>query len=285
VNRVVVLAVALLSGGCGSNVIATPTRTSPRGRLRPAVVAVGQPVPPRAVDTMGGPATVELRVENPVGPDSPPIFATFGRPVRREPRDVCLGAYAGNESPADGDVGCQVRGREPLVLTLGYDSIPDSPPTSRFVIVYGQVNRQVTRLELTGPGLRRLLPLSAHRLFVAAFSPSAAGTFALRAYSADGSMFSHAFALPLPGHEAGQWPGLRRRGAIFNEGIGENIVTQSYEQIIARFGPPLKTFIKPGGIRCIYYDIIGYQTGWTFCFHGHAMAGAAGNHTPPAGAR
>jgi hypothetical protein len=231
---------------------------------------------------MGGPATVELRVENPARPGSPSIFATLGRPVRREPRDVCLGAYASNESPSDGDVGCQVRGREPFVLTLGYDSIPDSPPSSRFVTIYGQVTRQVTRLELTGPGLQRLLPLSAHRLFLAAFSPSAAGTFDLRSYSADRITFSHAFTLPLTRRGAGQWPGLRRRGALFNEGIGENIVSQSYNRIIARLGPPLKTVIKPGGIRCIYYDIIGYQTGWTFCFHGQAMTGAAGHQIPPA---
>jgi hypothetical protein len=169
-------------------------------------------------------------------------------------------------------------------VALGYGFIPGSSPTSSFVTLYGQLNRQVTRLELTGPGLRLLLPRSAHRLFLAAFSPSARGVFALRAYLADGSTFSHAFTLPLTRREAGPWPGRRRRGALFNEGIGENIVTQSYNQIISRFGPPLKTFNKPGGVRCIYYDIIGYHTGWTFCFRGQGMVGAAANQRPPAGA-
>ncbi len=48
----------------------------------------------------------------------------------REPRDVCLGTFTGNQRPPDGDVGCQVRGSEPLVLTLEYDFIPGSSPTS-----------------------------------------------------------------------------------------------------------------------------------------------------------
>ena len=243
---------------------------------------MGEPIPPRRVDTMGGPATVELRVDDPARPDLPPVFVTLGRPVPREPRDVCLGTYAGNQTPADGDVGCQVRGCEPLVLTLQYDFVPGSSPTSRFVTVYGQVSRQVTRLQLTGPGLRRLLPRSVRRLFLAAFSSSATGVFTLRAYLADGSTFTHPFTLPLSRREAGSWPGLRRRGALFNEGIGENIVNESYDQIIRRFGPPLTTSTNPGGVRCIYYDVIGYETGWTFCFHGQGMVGAAGNQRPPA---
>jgi len=34
---------------------------------------------------------------------------------------------------------------------------------------------------------------------------------------------------------------------------------------------------------CTYYDIVGYQHGWTFCFRGQAMVAAAGNQPPPAG--
>jgi hypothetical protein len=282
-NRVAPL-VALLLAGCASSGGRPTTRTVPPDRPRPATVAVGEPLPPRPVDTMAGPGTVELRVEDPARPDLPPEFVTLGRPVPREPHDVCLGTYAGNQGPPNGDVGCQVRGREPLVLTLEDDSVPGSSPTSNFVTLYGQLNQQVTRLELTGPGLRRWLPRSTHRLFVAAFSPSAAGVFTLHARLSDGSTFSHAFTLPLSRREAGSWPGLGRRGALSNEGIGENIINQSYEQIIARFGPPLKTFPGTGGVRCIYYDIIGYQTGWTFCFRGPRMARAAGNQPPPAGA-
>lgn len=60
-------------------------------------------------------------------------------------------------------------------------------------------------------------------------------------------------------------------------------MTRSYNQII-RFGPPLKAFTKSGGVRCIYYDVIGYPTGWTFCFHGPRMVGGAGNQRPPVGA-
>ena len=231
---------------------------------------------------MGGPATVELRVDDPARPDLPPVFVTLGRPVPREPRIVCLGTYAGNQTPADGDVGCQVRGREPLVLTLQYDFVP------------GKLSDFAVRHRLR-PGKRtghapaadrsRATAIAAAlgtRLFLATFSSSATGVFTLRAYLADGSTFTHPFTLPLSRREAGSWPGFRRRGALFNEGIGENIVNESYDQIIRRFGPPLTTSTNPGGVRCIYYDVIGYETGWTFCFHGQGMVGAAGNQRPPA---
>jgi hypothetical protein len=213
----------LILAGCGASRTATGVAQS---TTHTAVFAVGAPVPARAVEVMGTPGTVELRVEDPAGPASPPLFVTLGHAVAREPRDVCFGTYVANESPGDGDLFCQIRGGEPLVLTLGYGYIPRSDPVDRFTTVWGQVNSDVDRVELIGPGAARVrLPLSAHRMFLAAFSPSARGVVRRVAQLADGSSFTHTFTLPLSHREAGAWPRLRRRGAVFNDGIGEDIIT------------------------------------------------------------
>lgn len=278
-------AVALAGGGliltgCAGQ---TPTRVA-GSTPRVNAVAVGTPVPSRVVEVMGIPGTVELRVRDPARPGSPPVLVTLGHAVAREPRDVCFGTYTANENPEDGDVSCQIRGPAPFVLTLGDGFIPYSSPVLRFTTVWGQVSSDVERVALIGPGPTRVwLPLSADRMFLIAFSPSARGSVRLVARLASGTAFTHAFTLPLTHREAGPWPRLRRRGAVSNDGIGENIVTRSYRQIRRQFGPPLGAFGRPHGVRCIYYDIVGYEHGWTFCFHGQAMVGAAGNQPAPTG--
>jgi hypothetical protein len=271
----------LILAGCGAGrTVAGVAGSTPRIEA----FAVGAPVSSRRVEVMGTPGTAELRVDDPARPASPPLFVTLGHAVAREPRDVCFGTYVANESPEDGDVFCQIRGNEPLVLTLGYAFIPYSDPVLRFTTVWGEVNSDVDRVELIGAGATRVrLPLSADRMFLAAFSPSARGAVRLVAQLADGSSFTHTFTLPLTHSEAGAWPRLRRRGAVSNAGIGENIVTKSYRQIIEKFGPPLSTFSRPHSVRCIYYDVVGYEHGWTFCFRGQTMVGAAGNQAPPPG--
>jgi hypothetical protein len=74
-----------------------------------------------------------------------------------------------------------------------------------------------------------------------------------------------------------------RPGVVGPGEVGENIVSQSYRQIVNRFGTPLKTFAGTGGDLCAYYDVVGEATGWVFCFKHGAMVSAAGNQTPPAG--
>jgi hypothetical protein len=276
------IAVALGLAGCTSSTTRTTTSTRPGNRARG--ISVGVRVAPRPVEVMGTRGTAELRVQDPSRPKSPPLFATLARGVPREPADVCFGTYTANESPEDGDVGCQVRGREPLVLTLSHQFIPRSTPLAKFTAVYGQAATGIRSVQLIDRGDRETsLPLSAHRMFLVAFSPTARGAFRLRLLFADGVSFTHAFSHPLTNRDIGSWPRVRRPGAVFNYGIGENIVTESYRQIIHQFGPPLRSFAKPNGTRCIYYDIVGYENGWTFCFKGQAMVGAAGNQPPPAG--
>jgi hypothetical protein len=266
--------------GCGGGRTAQP-RVS--GRARPVqAIAAGTPVPRLPVDVVGIPGTAELSVRDPANPSSQSVLVTLGRTVPREPRDVCFGTYAAGESPANGDVFCQVRGTEPFLLTLADYSSPSS--TRRFTAVWGQARSGVSSVAVIGPRARSVrLPLSSHRLFLAAFSASARGAFRLVARLADGTSFAHAFTLPLTRRAAGAWPRLRRRGAVSNAGIGENIATRSYRQIIRQFGPPLTTYRRPHGVRCAYYDVVGYERGWSFCFRGLAMVAAAGNAPAPAG--
>lgn len=280
--RFALIAVALALVGCGSNATSTIAPARPASGVR--TISVGVKVAPRTVGVMGARGTAEFWVTDPARPNSPRLFVTLVRGVPRERRDVCFGTYTANESPEDGDVGCQVRGREPVVLTVSYQYIPRSSPLARFTAVYGQVAPDVRAAELIGPGNRQTsLPLSVHRMFLVAFSPTARGAMQLRLLLASGASFSHGFSLPVTDREAGSWPRLRRRGAVFDSEIGESIVTKSYRQIIRRFGPPLRSFTKRNGTLCIYYDIVGEQNGWTFCFKGQAMTGAAGNQTAPPG--
>jgi hypothetical protein len=120
-------------------------------------------------------------------------------------------------------------------------------------------------------------------MFLAAFSRTARGEWRLSVRLARGSPLQYSFRLPPNSRELGAWPRVRRRGAVFNYGIGENMVSQSLDQIVRQFGPPLRTYLRPHGVRCIYYDVVGYDSGWTFCFKGQDMTGAVGNQAPPAG--
>ena len=74
-----------------------------------------------------------------------------------------------------------------------------------------------------------------------------------------------------------------RPEALFSGAVGENIVSQSYRQIVTRFGIPLKTFAGAAGQRCAYYQAVGRTTGWVFCFKHGAMVSADGSQAPPAG--
>jgi hypothetical protein len=75
----------------------------------------------------------------------------------------------------------------------------------------------------------------------------------------------------------------RRPGAVFNGEIGENIVGTPYRDIVKRFGQPLATLSSNRGERCVYYDVVGYDTGWSFCFMHGTVTAASGNQIPPRG--
>jgi hypothetical protein len=248
------------------------------------LVTVGEPVHGRVADVLGSAGTVELSAADPTRSSRPSLFVTLIRAIPREPRDVCFGVYAGNENPADGDVGCQVRGADPLVSSVGEAAVPGRVQASFATYVLGQAPSDVRRVELFGPGGVRMLPLSTGRVFLARFALATRGRVRVVATFADGHRFTRSFNLPLSrGRASDRNPRYRRPGAVFNDEVGENIVGQSFRGIVSRFGAPLKTFWGNGGARCAYYDVVGYPTGWVFCFMHGVMVSAAGNQTPPAG--
>jgi hypothetical protein len=64
----------------------------------------------------------------------------------------------------------------------------------------------------------------------------------------------------------------RPPGYIYNDEIGENVLTAPYRRIIQLFGPPAS---RRG--NCIRYRIVGRPKDmWTFCFKGQKMVSATG---------
>ena len=209
------------------------------------------------------------------------VLSTLVNPVAREADDVCFGVYTAGEDPVDGDVLCSVRGHGRLVSVIGEDSIPGAGPLSYLV---GQAPPGGLRIELLGLDGSRKLRLSAAHMFLATFTQAARGLVALRATLSDGQPLTNAFTLPLSSAQMQAFSDrYRRPGAVFNDEIDENIVGTPYRQIVKRFGQPRATLSNRHGERCVYYDVVGYDTGWSFCFKHGTMTAAGGNQIPPPG--
>lgn len=71
----------------------------------------------------------------------------------------------------------------------------------------------------------------------------------------------------------------RRGAAVFNDEVGESIVTRSYAQVVRRFGPPARERTEDG-LRCAYYEVVGQQSGWRFCFGADGRMTSASGNTP-----
>jgi hypothetical protein len=180
----------------------------------------------------------------------------------------------------DGDVLCSVRGQGRLVGVIGESNIPGVGPLS---YVVGQAPPGVIRVELLGLDGSRKLRLSAAHMFLATFAQAARGRVELRATLSDGRSLTNTFTLPLSGAQMQAFSDrYRRPGAVFND-IGENILGTPYREIVKRFGRPLATLSISHGERCVYYDVVGYDTGWSFCFKHGTMTAAGGNQIPPPG--
>ena len=147
----------------------------------------------------------------------------------------------------------------------------------------GQAPPGVIRVELLGPNGTRELRLSQAHMFLATFTQAARGRVEVRATLSDGRNLTNALALPISSAQMQAFSDrYRRPGAVFNN-IGENILGTRYREIVKRFGQPLATLSNSHGERCVYYDVVGYGTGWSFCFKHGTMTGARGNQTPPPG--
>ncbi len=263
-------------------VVALSLRHGPATRTRTGsnLVAVGMPVPVRHVKAGAASGALQLQAPGPERPSHSDLLATLVKPVAREPDDVCFGTYAAGEA-GDGDVQCTVRGRDRLVSVIAETSIPGAGPLSYLV---GQAPPDVTRVELLGFNGSRKLRLSAARMFLATFSQPARGRVVLRATLSDGRNLTTAFTLPLSGAQMQAFSDrYRRPGAVFDNEIDQNILGTRYREIVKRFGQPLAMLSNSHGERCVYYDVVGYDNGWSFCFKHGTMTAAGGNQVPPSG--
>jgi hypothetical protein len=245
-------------------------------------VTAGIPVRVRSVKAGVESGTLQLQAVGLGRSSHEAVLATLVDPVAREPDDVCFDVYATSEGPAYGDVLCGVRARDRLVSVIGENGIPHAGTLSYLV---GQAPASVRRIELLGLNGSRSLRLSAAHMFLATFAPAARGRVELRATLSDGRNLTNALTLPPSSAQMQAFSDrYRRPGAVFNGEIDENIVGTPYREIVKRFGQPLATLSDRHGDRCVYYDVVGYDTGWSFCFK-HGTMTAAGGQTPPPGVR
>jgi hypothetical protein len=271
VATAIVVAVVALSLRHGP---ATSTQTGSN------LVAVGMPVPVRGINAGAASGTLQLQAVGPGRSSHSDLLATLVKPVAREPDDVCFGVYAAREA-GDGDVQCSVRGRGRLVSVIGESSIPGAGTLSYLV---GQAPPDVIRVELLGLNGSRTLPLSAAHMFLATFAQAARGRVELGATLSDGRNLTTAFTLLVSSAQMRAFSDrYRRPGAVFNNEIDENILGTRYREIVKRFGQPLATLSNSHGQRCVYYDVVGYDNGWSFCFKHGTMTAAGANQTPPPG--
>jgi hypothetical protein len=264
-------------------VVALSLRHGPATRTQTGsnLVAVGTPLPVRGVKAGAASGTLQLRAVGPERSSHWRVLATLVNPVARERDDVCFDVYAASEDPVAGDVLCSVRGHGRLVGVIGESSIPGA---GRLSYLVGQAPPGVIRVELLGLNGSRRLRLSAAHMFLATFAHAARGRVELRATLSDGRNLTNAFTLPLSSAQMHAFSDrYRRPGAVFNGEIDENIVRTPYREIVKRFGQPLATLSNSHGKRCVYYDVVGYATGWSFCFKHGTMTAATGNQTPPPG--
>ena len=66
--------------------------------------------------------------------------------------------------------------------------------------------------------------------------------------------------------------GTRPRGYVYNDEVGENVTSATYDRIIQVFGPPAA---RHG--NCVVYRVVKQpKSKWTFCFKGQRMVSANG---------
>ena len=264
-------------------VVALSLRRAPATRMQTGsdLVSVGIPVPVRSVKAGATSGALQLQAVGLGRSSHWRVLATLVSPVAREPDDVCFDIYGASEDPVEDDVLCSVRGHGRLVDVIGESSIPGAGPLS---YVLGQVPPGVSRVELVGLDGSRELRLSAAHMFLATFTREARGRVELRARLADGRTLTDTFTLPLSTAQMQTFSDrYRRPGAVFNGEIDENIVGSPYPRVVKRYGQPLATVSNSRGEHCVYYDIVGYDTGWSFCFKHARMTAASGNQSPPPG--
>ena len=254
-RRYAVAVCAVVACGCGEakqKVLAAPADP---------LVSVGRPVPSQRV-TIPRDGTIEL-----VGAGL--RLVSLRSP---NPRDLCVATVRVGQHLGEYNESCGVS-----VPGTSYSAVSQN-------VLVGVAGPGVVRVVLhRSGGHRTTLPLSRHRAFMAVLKLPR-GRIWVISESRAGQVSTSRFSLPVrslaPHHP------VRRRGAVFNDEIGENILLLSYAQLVRRFGPPAR--VRPEGAeRCAYYEVVGQRDGWRFCFDASAkMTGASGNNRiPPRGSK
>jgi hypothetical protein len=257
--------------GCGA---APEPAAAPRRAPDPALLVIGRPVTPQRAHGPGSPGWIGLRARTPGG--GPTWFAGLVTPPRGRARDVCVSTGLVVRQ-LDANVRCDVAVPGAATSFVEVPGIPDRYGASPTVIS-GVAPPAVRAVRLEGPGGSFTLPLSAHREFLAVYAAGLRGRFRVVSLRADGRQV-RSVRLPVPLRVYLRPHHLHRRsGAVFNDEIGENIVTLNYRQIVRRFGPPAA---RKGS--CAYYELVGYANrGWMFCFEPDGRMRSAGGfaHRP-----
>ena len=266
--------------GCGQGSERDPAvaGSSVRASRSPELLSVGRPVRPRRVNVFA-PGAIELRVGHPGTREGPGWFAMVLFPPPGRPRDVCVATGLVDEDPAEADTWCDVSVPGSATSFVELARIRGRSKQSP-ALISGVAPPEVRAVYLQGPGATRRLPLSAHRAFLAVYAPSARGRVRIVSKLRRGRAVRR-FELPLsPRHSLPQHR-HRRRGALFNDEIGKDVMLLSYRQLIRRYGPPA-VLRRERGLRCAYYELVGFANdGWRFCFTREGRMDSAHGNTPP----
>ena len=215
-------------------------------------------------------------------PRSPGLRLAVLRAPGADARDLCVATAAIGVGRGEANSACDVRVPGVAAVFVQQPGIPDRlgpEPT----VVAGIAPPDIARIAISWPGGRWELPLSKHRAFLALYAHSIRGRVRVIAYRRGGGSFTRTFSLPLTRH-VNLFPSHphRRRGAVFNDEVGESVLQRSYTNIVRHFGPPAAVDREHGN-RCAYYEVVGDDAiGWRFCFAGTGrMISAAGNQHLP----
>lgn len=253
----VVVGSAAAIAGCSDGGASAHRQAQPASH----VLVVGRPITPRPARIQRG-GTLELQATGVGSPRSPGFRLAVLRTPGADPRDLCVATVPVGLGVGEANTSCDVRSPGAAAVFVQQPGIPDRlgpQPT----VVAGIAPPDVVRVELNGPGGHRVPPLSRHRAFLALYAHGVRGHVQLIADRATGAPAVRTFSLPLSPH-ANLFPGHphRRRGAVFDDEVGENIIGRSYSSVVHRFGPPA-AINRKNGAKCVYYEVVGDgPVGW-----------------------
>jgi hypothetical protein len=259
--------------GCSHSAASQPQQARPSSRI----VSIGHPTAPRPAQVQRG-GTLELEASAVGSPRSPGFRLVVLRAPGADARDLCVATAPVGIGRGEANAECDVRVFGLAAIFVEQPGVPDRlgpEPT----VVAGIAPPDIARIAISGPGGYWKLPLSKHRAFLALYAHGIRGRVRVIAYRRGGGSFTRTFSLR--SRHTNRHP-HRRRGAVFNDEVGESILARSYTNIVRHFGPPAAVDREHGN-RCAYYEVVGEgAVGWRFCFAaGGRMISAAGNQPLP----